>query len=228
MNKGLEPWLMGFLIQKMEYGEVLWTVTHGFQCKQAISPLVEDLQHIYLINLKIKTLCVVLSSDQRFFYWRIFAKFRPEKHGFDLYKGFFMEKKMAQIRQILKLMIPRSPGYMIISRRQPRILKVGLRIGALLTSGWNQFQALWRGSVFEICEAVGLVILHKRAWQNLARGERGRKSKILEYPLQSEWRSQFFSFLNSLFWQNSLVKGKSKDAGPRSSFVAVFFQNMNV
>jgi hypothetical protein len=36
---------------------------------------------------------VVLSPDQRFFYWRIFAKFRPEKHGFDLYKGFFMEKK---------------------------------------------------------------------------------------------------------------------------------------
>ncbi len=36
---------------------------------------------------------VVLSPDQRFFYWWIFAKCRPEKHGFDLYKGFFMEKK---------------------------------------------------------------------------------------------------------------------------------------
>jgi hypothetical protein len=38
-------------------------------------------------------MCVVLSPDQRFFYWRIFAKIRPEKHGLDLYKGFFMEKK---------------------------------------------------------------------------------------------------------------------------------------
>jgi len=34
-----------------------------------------------------------------FFYWRIFANFRPEKYDFDQYKGFFMEK-MAQIRQI--------------------------------------------------------------------------------------------------------------------------------
>jgi hypothetical protein len=25
-----EPWVMGFLIQKLEYGEVLRTVTHGF------------------------------------------------------------------------------------------------------------------------------------------------------------------------------------------------------
>jgi hypothetical protein len=40
-----------------------------------------------------KTLCVVLSPDQQFFYWRIFAEFRDEKHGFDLYKGFFVEKK---------------------------------------------------------------------------------------------------------------------------------------
>jgi len=35
-----------------------------------------------------------------FFYWRIFAKFRPEKYDFNLFKGFFMWK-MAQIRQIL-------------------------------------------------------------------------------------------------------------------------------
>jgi hypothetical protein len=47
----------------------------------------------------------------------LLANFRPEKHGFDLYEGFFTEKKMAQIRQILKTKIPRSPGYMIISRR---------------------------------------------------------------------------------------------------------------
>jgi hypothetical protein len=38
-------------------------------------------------------MCVVLSLDQRIFYWRILAKFRLEKHGFDLYKGVFMEKK---------------------------------------------------------------------------------------------------------------------------------------
>ncbi len=36
---------------------------------------------------------MVLKPDHRFFYWRIFAKFRPEKHGFDMYKRFFMEKK---------------------------------------------------------------------------------------------------------------------------------------
>jgi hypothetical protein len=47
---------------------------------------------------------------------------------------------------------------------------------------------LWRGFVFEICEAVDFVILHKRAWLNLATGER-RKTEILEFPLQSEWRS---------------------------------------
>jgi hypothetical protein len=48
----------------------------------------------HLLNkFEIKTLCVVLSPDQRFFYWRIFAKFRPEKHGFDMDKGFFMEQK---------------------------------------------------------------------------------------------------------------------------------------
>ncbi len=40
-----------------------------------------------------KTLCVVLNPDQRFFYWQIFAKFQLKKHGFDLYKRFFMEKK---------------------------------------------------------------------------------------------------------------------------------------
>jgi len=33
---------------------------------------------------------------------------------------------------------------------------------------------MWRGSVFEICEAVSLVILHKRAWVNLASGQRGK------------------------------------------------------
>jgi hypothetical protein len=28
-----------------------------------------------------------------FMFWRNFAKFRPQKYDFDLYKGFFMEKK---------------------------------------------------------------------------------------------------------------------------------------
>jgi len=31
-----------------------------------------------------------------------------------------------------------------------------------------------RKKVFEICEAISLVILHKRAWLNLARGQRGK------------------------------------------------------
>jgi hypothetical protein len=39
-----------------------------------------------------------------FFLLANFAKFRPEKYDFDLYKGIFMEKKKkrAKIRQILK------------------------------------------------------------------------------------------------------------------------------
>jgi hypothetical protein len=41
-------------------------------------------------------------SMQCFFYWRIFAKIRPEKCDFDQYKGFFM-RKMVQIRQISKI-----------------------------------------------------------------------------------------------------------------------------
>jgi hypothetical protein len=32
-----------------------------------------------------------------FMFWRNFAKFRPEKYDFDLYKGFFMEKKRPKI-----------------------------------------------------------------------------------------------------------------------------------
>jgi hypothetical protein len=35
------------------------------------------------------------------FFWRNFAKFRPEKYDFDLYKGFFM-KTIVQIHQISK------------------------------------------------------------------------------------------------------------------------------
>jgi hypothetical protein len=32
-------------------------------------------------------------GPQRFFYWRIFAKFRPQKYDFALYKVFFNETK---------------------------------------------------------------------------------------------------------------------------------------
>lgn len=48
-----------------------------------------------LLNLRIETLI------ECFFYWQFFAKFQPEMYGFNLYKGFFMER-MAHIRQILK------------------------------------------------------------------------------------------------------------------------------
>jgi len=50
-------------------------------------------------------MCVVLSPDQQFFYWRIFTKFRPEKHGFDLDKSknlwfsFLRGKKKIRIRE---------------------------------------------------------------------------------------------------------------------------------
>jgi hypothetical protein len=41
----------------------------------------------------------------RFFYWRIFAKFRPE------FRGFFMEKKKPKIRQISKKNKSKSPDF---------------------------------------------------------------------------------------------------------------------
>jgi hypothetical protein len=37
-------------------------------------------------------------------------KFQPETYDFDLYKGFSMEK-MAQIRQISKKKVSKSPGF---------------------------------------------------------------------------------------------------------------------
>jgi hypothetical protein len=40
------------------------------------------------------------TSDFKFIFGRNFAKFQPEKYDFNLYKGFFMEKKKAQFRQI--------------------------------------------------------------------------------------------------------------------------------
>ncbi len=45
-----------------------------------------------------------------FFYWRIFAKIRPEKYDFDQYKGFFIGK-MVQIRQISKRKKFKSPDF---------------------------------------------------------------------------------------------------------------------
>jgi hypothetical protein len=43
-----------------------------------------------------------------FFSWRNFAKFRPEKYDFDLYKGFLM-KKWHKFRQISKKKISKLP-----------------------------------------------------------------------------------------------------------------------
>jgi len=43
------------------------------------------------------------------FYWRIFAKFRPEKSDSDLYKGLF--KEFRQIRQIFKNFLIKSPDF---------------------------------------------------------------------------------------------------------------------
>jgi hypothetical protein len=45
---------------------------------------------------------ILSGHSQYFFYWQNFAKFQPEKYDFEQHKGFFMRKKMAQIRQILK------------------------------------------------------------------------------------------------------------------------------
>jgi hypothetical protein len=52
--------------------------------------------------------------DEDFFYWLILAKFWLEKYDFDLYKGFFFWKKMAQISQILKKIKSISPYFLVI------------------------------------------------------------------------------------------------------------------
>ncbi len=44
------------------------------------------------------------------FYWRVFAKIRPEKYDFELCKGFFMEK-INQIRHISKRKNSKSPDF---------------------------------------------------------------------------------------------------------------------
>jgi hypothetical protein len=50
---------------------------------------------------------------QCFFYRRIFTKFRPEKNMISTYttKGFFMEKQMTQIRQVLNNYFFNSPDF---------------------------------------------------------------------------------------------------------------------
>jgi hypothetical protein len=45
-------------------------------------------QNLFVFHLKSGT-----SESQRLFYWRIFAKFSPEKYDFDLQKRFFLERK---------------------------------------------------------------------------------------------------------------------------------------
>lgn len=55
------------------------------------------IEQIYCSMLSQKSICISpqsgTSQSQRFFYWRIFAKFPPERYDFDLYKGFFMKTK---------------------------------------------------------------------------------------------------------------------------------------
>jgi hypothetical protein len=46
-----------------------------------------------------------MNSDERFFYWRIFAKSIPDKYDFEQQEGFSI-KKMTQIRQISKKILP--------------------------------------------------------------------------------------------------------------------------
>jgi hypothetical protein len=41
----------------------------------------------------------LMSTSVCFFYWQIFSKFQRENYDFNLYKGFFMGKKVAQIHQ---------------------------------------------------------------------------------------------------------------------------------
>ncbi len=58
-----------------------------------------------LVNISASRIFSMCLSVFFFFFfplWRNFAKFRPQKCYFNQYEGFLIEKKMAQIRQILK------------------------------------------------------------------------------------------------------------------------------
>jgi hypothetical protein len=75
-----------------------------------------SLQHIISVSGMFKSWFKNFSAelnkdvDQCFFWGRNIAKFRPEKYGFDLYKGFSMNK-WAQIRQISNKKSSRSSDF---------------------------------------------------------------------------------------------------------------------
>jgi len=58
-----------------------------------------------------------------FLFWQNFAKFRPEKYNFNLYKG-FSTKKMAQICQTPKKKVSKPPD-----ERNMRIKPHSMAIG---------------------------------------------------------------------------------------------------
>jgi hypothetical protein len=63
-----------------------------------------------------------------FFQWRTFAKFRPEKYDFDLYKGFFMENHVA-----LGRLPERNPLYSWLS-----------------TSTYDKNLVIWKNKIFKL------------------------------------------------------------------------------
>jgi hypothetical protein len=63
-----------------------------------------------------------MNSDEPFFYWRIFAKSIPDKYDFDLQEGFSM-KKMTQIRQISKKILPIARFLLLVPIGRKKIEK---------------------------------------------------------------------------------------------------------
>ncbi len=53
----------------------------------------------------VKSINMAMSRLQGFFYWLIFGKFEPENNDFNPNKGFLMERKKIQIRQLKDFII---------------------------------------------------------------------------------------------------------------------------
>jgi hypothetical protein len=78
--------------------------------------------------------------------------------------GLFHPLPMKEIELWSNTIWDSGPRLEIILEFWPKGLKhFWLRVGTIFK------HCVWRGFVFEICEAVSLVILHKRAWLNLAK-----------------------------------------------------------
>ncbi len=119
--------------------------------------------------------------------------------------GLFHPLPMKEIELWSNTIWDSGPSLEIILEFWPKGLKhFWLRVGTIFK------HCVWRGFVFEICEAVSLVILHKRAWLNLAKRWK-RENRNFGIPLTKWveiivlehivhiWQLQIFSLL--MMWQ---------------------------